>query len=230
MPASARVRTHAPRTNAAPRYNRRVSGPVRPRPIPAAAGIGAAGAAVRGRQRTSAFERLKALPEHRLVDSLLRSRAWIVLVAVMLGGIVAMQVSLLKLNSGISRAVQTSATLERQNADMEDTIARLSSGDRIQSAAAATGMVSPPAGEIGFLTSRPARDDAVAAQRMTPPSAAAKAVMANGGRDPNAVATATPAPAATAAPLATATPVPTPVPTPTPYPAASATAATIPQG
>jgi hypothetical protein len=195
MPASARARTHAPRTTAAPRYHRRVSGPVRPRPRPVHAAAGAAAGAaigvVRGRQRTSAFERLKALPEHRLVDSLLRSRAWIVVVAVMLGGIVAMQVSLLKLNNGISRAMQTTSTLERQNADMEDSIARLSSGDRIQTAALQAGMVSPPAGDIGFLQSRPTRDDAIAAQRMTPPSAAAKAVMANEGRDPNAVATAT---------------------------------------
>ena len=30
-----------------------------------------------------------------------------------------MQVSLLKLNSGISRAVETTTTLERQNADLE---------------------------------------------------------------------------------------------------------------
>ena len=37
-----------------------------------------------------------------------------------------MQVSLLKLNSGISRAVETTTTLERQNADLEASIARLS--------------------------------------------------------------------------------------------------------
>src|SRR5919202_1708789 len=132
-----------------------------------------------------------APPEHRLVDGLLRSRAWIVVVALMLGGIVAMQVSLLKLNAGISRAVQTSATLERQNADMEDAIARLSSGDRVRAAAERAGMVAPPAGEIGFLRARPDRDDALAAQRMTPPSDEAKAIMANGGRDPNALVTPT---------------------------------------
>jgi hypothetical protein len=164
------------------------------RPVPA-------GPAVRGRQRTSTFERLRALPDHRFVDKLLRSRAWIVVVATMLGGIVAMQVSLLKLNAGISRAVQASSTLERQNADMEDAIARLSSGDRVRAAAAEAGMVAPPAGQIGFLRSRGSRDDALAAQRMQPPSEEAKAVMANGGRDPNAVVaaepTVTPAPVTT---------------------------------
>jgi hypothetical protein len=221
MPASApaRARTHGGRSTVVPRHHRRISGParspVRPvaRPVPA-------GPAVRGRQRTSAFERLRALPEHRFVDKLLRSRAWIVVVALMLGGIVAMQVSLLKLNAGISRAVETSATLERQNADMQDTIARLSSGERVRTAATTLGMVAPPAGDVGFLTSRGSRDDAIAAQRLTPPSDEAKAVMANGGHDPNAVAAA-PAAATTPAPAAATTPAPTPVPTATPDPAAA---------
>jgi hypothetical protein len=190
------------------------------RPVP----VGGGGASVR--QRTSGFERLRALPDHRIVDTLLRSRAWIVVVALMLGGIVAMQVSLLKLNAGISRAVQTSATLERQNADMQDTIARLSSGERVRVAAADAGMVSPPAGDVGFLRARGERDDVLAAQNMQPPSAAATALMANGGHDPNAVATPAPAPAATTTPAPTTTPVP-PAATATPDPAAaSATSVT----
>ena len=48
----------------------------------------------------------------------------------MLGGIVAMQVSLLRLNTGISRAVQTQETLERQNATLQAAIAELTSGER----------------------------------------------------------------------------------------------------
>jgi hypothetical protein len=129
-----------------------------------------------------------------------------------------MQVSLLKLNAGISRAVQTGATLERQNADMQDTIARLSSGERVRTAAAASGMVAPPAGDVGFLRARGARDDSLAAQRMQPPSAEAKALMANGGHDPNAIPTPAPTPtppAATAVPdPAVATSAPAPVTTP----------------
>src|SRR3954470_14102283 len=138
MSAPARARS---RPAAAPRHHRRVSGPMRP--IPAGTAVPAPS---RSRQRTSAFGRLTKLPEHRIVDSLLRSRAWIVLVAVLLGGIVAMQVSLLKLNAGISRAVEASSTLERQNADMEDTIARLSSGERVRDAAVAKCMVAQPVG------------------------------------------------------------------------------------
>jgi hypothetical protein len=228
-PARAR-RAHAgTRSTAVPRHHRRVSGPLRPLPA-SAPGAGA----VRGRQRTSAFERLSKLPEHRIVDSLLRSRAWIVVVALMLGGIVAMQVSLLKLNAGISRAVQTSATLERQNADMQDTIARLSSGERVRTAATTTGMVSPPPGDVGFLEARGERDDQLAAQRMQPPSADAKALMANGGHDPNAVVAApTPAPVVTPAPVQAVVPTPTPAAaTPDPATATSVTpaATTAPQG
>jgi hypothetical protein len=233
MSAPARARAQQRRSTAVPRHHRRVSGPMRP----VSAGVAVPGRVGTGssRQRTSAFERLSKLPEHRIVDSLLRSRGWIVVIAVMLGGIVAMQVSLLKLNAGISRAVQASSTLERQNADMQDTIARLSSGERVRTAAVQSGMVAPPVGEVSFLTSRADRDAALAAHRMQPPSAEAKALMANGGHDPNAAAattataTATTATATTAtAPAAAVTPAPTPVATPTPA-AATATSA-VPQG
>src|SRR4051794_6391299 len=188
MSAPARARAQQRRSTAVPRHHRRVSGPMRP----VSAGVAVPGrvAPAPSRQRTSAFERLSKLPEHRIVDSLLRSRGWIVVIALLLGGIVAMQVSLLKLNAGISRAVQTSSTLERQNADMQDTIARLSAGERVRRAAVRAGMVAPPAGDIAFLTSRGERDAALGAARMQPPSASAKALMANGGHDPNAVATA----------------------------------------
>ena len=130
----------APRTQrgrARPARPRRVSGPMRPAP--------AAAPPVR-RGSTGVFERLRALPETRVVDGLLRGRAWIWLIGILLGGIVAMQVSLLKLNAGISRAVTTSGTLERQNADIEAEIAQLSSGERVRATAAQDGMVTPAAG------------------------------------------------------------------------------------
>ncbi len=136
------------------------------------------------RGSTGTFERLRALPDHRLVDRLLRGRAWIWLIGIMLGGIVAMQVSLLKLNSGISRAVTTAGTLERVNADLETEVARLSSGERIQTTAADEGMVAPPAGDVRYLTARPGTDPGLAVERMQSPSDDAKQVMANGGKAP----------------------------------------------
>jgi hypothetical protein len=220
-----------------PRHARRISGPIaRPvpnvpftRPLPR-------------RGSTGTFERLRALPDHRMVDRLLRGRTWIWLIGIMLGGIVAMQVSLLKLNAGISNAVETSSTLERVNADLETEVARLSSGERIQIAAADEGMVAPPAGDVGFLTARPGADAGLAVKRMQSPSDEAEQVMASGGKapatlvpgtvtpvvpDPAIAATpaVTPAPTATVAPVPTATPIPTATPDPLP-PAATGTGAT----
>jgi hypothetical protein len=185
--ATQTVRTrHATRPRPAPRpapnHVRRVSGPLRPAPV---------GAPVR-RGTTGVFERIRALPEHRIVDGLLRGRVWIWLVGLLLGGIVAMQVSMLKLNTGISRAVTTMGTVERQNANLEADIARLSASERVQSAALAEGMVAPPAGSMEFLTARPDRDPKQAARRMQPPSDDAAAVMANGGREPGVLAAADP--------------------------------------
>ena len=175
MPQPAtRTRHVRPRARSAPARPRRVSGPLRPAP--------AAGAAVR-RGTTGVFERIRALPETRFVDGLLRGRAWIWLIGLLLGGIVAMQVSLLKLNAGISRAVTTSATLERQNADLEAGIARMSSGDRVRAEALKEGMVSPLPGGVEYLTVRGERDATRAARRMQPPSEEASSIMAHGGRN-----------------------------------------------
>jgi hypothetical protein len=197
--AAARAR-HSQRSRQAPARRagaRRVSGPLRPLPAAAPAGV--------RRGSTGVFERIRALPETRLVDGLLRGRAWIWLIGVLLGGIVAMQVSLLKLNAGISRAVTTASTLERRNAAFEADIARLSSGDRVRQTAVAEGMVTPPPGAIEFLRARPERDARLAARRMVPASDEAAAIMANGGLEPGVLAapTTTTDPATTAAPVTT---------------------------
>ena len=187
--ATARPRAHRsgtqPRRAPAPR---RVSGPARPRPRPVAAPVGSGAIARRG--TTTTFDRILAVADHRVVDRLLRSRLWIILVGALLGGIVAMQVSLLKLNSGISRAVETSATLERQNGALEAAIARLGATERVRSTALSRGMVLPPAGEVEYLRVRP--DDAsLATSRMTEPSEDAYTLLANGGVVPGSLAAVT---------------------------------------
>jgi hypothetical protein len=137
-----------------------------------------------------------------------------------------MQVSLLKLNSGISRAVETTTTLERQNADLEASIARLSSPDRVESGAATLGMVMPPAGDVDYLSAGP-NDAANAVRRMQPPSDDAAALLANNGIVPGSLAA--PAPAVTPEPSATAPlPAATPEPVATPAPTAAATTAQAP--
>jgi hypothetical protein len=217
MAAHARVRTRT-----APPHPRRVSGPVR-RPVPV-------GPPLR-RGSTGVFERIRALPETRVIDGLLRGRAWIWLIGLLLGGIVAMQVSLLKLNAGISRAVTTAGTLERQNAEIESEIAKLSTIERVRAEADAEDMVAPAPGAMDYLQARPDRDARLAARRMQPPSDSAEAIMANGGYEPGVLAaavaplttdpTAVATPEASVTPVATATPVPTAVPTATPVPTAA---------
>jgi cell division protein FtsL len=110
----------------------------------------------------------------RLLDRLVRGRFWIALVAIGLMGIVFMQVSLLKLNAGISRAVTAADTLERQNATLRGDISNLDSGERIQAVAAKLGMIIPAAGDVHYLDGRQA-DGARAAQAIKPPAPVAGA-------------------------------------------------------
>jgi cell division protein FtsL len=83
-------------------------------------------------------------------------------------GIVFMQVSLLKLNAGISRAVTAADTLERQNSSLRADISNLNSGERIQDVAAKLGMTIPAAGDVHYLDARQA-DGGRAAASITPP-------------------------------------------------------------
>ena len=230
MPAATAAERHAARARTTGRgatLPRRVSGPIaRPRAV-----------TMPPRPVTGVFDRIKALPDHRVIDRLLRGRVWICFIGVALMGIVAMQVSMLKLNSGISRAVETTATLERQNSDMEASIARLASGERIRSAADKGGMVTPAAGEVHYLRVRGGTDGHLAARRMRAPSEDAKALMGNHGVVPGSLmAPVTPVvPAATAptvAATAAATPAATPTPvapavTPVPTPAATVQPTTV---
>jgi hypothetical protein len=215
MPAAATAaERHAARARTArgATLPRRVSGPTRPIARPRAV-------ATPPRPVTGVFDRIKALPDHRVIDRLLRGRVWICFIGVALMGIVAMQVSMLKLNSGISRAVETTATLERQNSDMEANIARLASGERIRGAADRTGMVTPAAGEVHYLRVRGQADVVRAVRRMRAPSDAAKELMANHGVVPGSLmAPVAQAPAATTT-TTTAAPTPTPVATPAATPA-----------
>jgi hypothetical protein len=132
-PAAAAPRTRTNRTAAPPR---RVSGPARRRahapagPPPLALRIGGA---------------VHGLAEHRLLDRIIRGRAWIAIVGVGLIGIVFMQVSMLRLNAGIGRAVDTATRLERDNSVLRGTISELSSGDHIEADAAQMGLVLPTA-------------------------------------------------------------------------------------
>jgi cell division protein FtsL len=143
---------------------------VRPQRL-ASSGVGLAygGVAIASRMANVAID----VSASRLMDRVVRSRVWIGVIAVVLTGIVAMQVSLLKLNSGITRAVQTASTLEQSNSALRRDISRLSSGERIQPLAERMGLVMPAPADVGYLSARDGRATAArAAKRMTAPDPA----------------------------------------------------------
>jgi hypothetical protein len=141
---------------------RRKSGPARPaRPAP------------RRKQSTESFAALGRMalrvPDARVLDRLIRGRLWIGLIAGALVVLVFMQVSLLKLNTGISADILSSQNLERQNADLRASVSSLDSGQRIQDIAAARGMVMPDDGQLRFLQAVRPGDGARAAHAITAP-------------------------------------------------------------
>lgn len=142
----------------------------------------------------------KRLGDARVLDRLVRGRTWIAIVAVLLLGIVFMQVSLLRLNAQIGTAVTSADTLDRANSGLRSDIAQLDSGERIQDVAAKLGMVMPPAGDVHFLNAREV-NPALAAASITAPK-------------PKPVVQQTIAPATTATPAVTPAVTPTAPATP----------------
>ncbi|HEX8120934.1 MAG TPA: hypothetical protein VF549_06680 [Solirubrobacteraceae bacterium] len=177
-----------------------------------------------------ALEALRALPDSRLLDRLIRGQGWIVIIGIALMGIVAMQVSLLKMNAGIGQSIEQAASLERQNADLRADVSRLSSEERIAQVAERIGMVMPDAGEVRYVNVRGERDARKAAAVMRAPDPVDETTTATTATDPTtAGTTATPTASTptTSTPPATppaSAPAPTTTATPTAQPATQAPA------
>ena len=217
---------------------RRVSGPARGRTTRAAA---AAPARAPRTRRASAGtialpapslpldrirDGLRALPDARWLDRLLRGQGWIVLIGIALMGIVAMQVSLLKMNAGIGQSIERAGSLDRQNADLRAEVSRLSSEERIATVAAQNGLVMPDAGEVRYVSARGDHDARKAASVMRAPDPADDALAATGATTSTATATTTATPITTTAPTTPTTATTTSTATATPP--AEATAPTTP--
>ena len=143
----------ANRTRTPPqRIPRRVSGPATGRARVAATPPARAA----GRTHVRTF--LRGLPDHALLDRLVRGRAWIPLLGVMLAGIVAMQVEVLKFGATIGRAIQRGSVLSVQNQQLRASVATLADEQRVEGLAANMGMVMPPPTAVGFLSARGAAD------------------------------------------------------------------------
>ncbi len=111
-----------------------------------------------------------ALPDHPLLDRLVRARAWIPVLGVLLAGIVAMQVEVLKLGASIGRSVQTTTELQSRNELLRASVANLSNEQRIESMAETMGMVMPAPDGVSFLVAQRDGDAARAAVNIHAPS------------------------------------------------------------
>ena len=96
---------------------------------------------------------VRAVPDHVLLDRVIRGRAWIPLLGVLLAGIVAMQVETLKLNAGIGRSLDRGSTLQSQNESLLASVARLADDQRIERLATGMGLVMPAPQMVKFLHS-----------------------------------------------------------------------------
>src|SRR5947209_6061912 len=140
---------HVPQSRASASPPRRVSGPVarRTRAVPArhpAATVTARALAV-----------VRSLPEHSLIDRLVRGRAWIPVLGVLLAGIIAMQVEILKLGTTLGRSIEHTASLQSKNESLQASIASLADDQRIERLAAGMGMVTPSPGLLTFVRAHP---------------------------------------------------------------------------
>jgi hypothetical protein len=189
--------------------------------VPAPRRLAYGGAAIATRMADVALD----VSSSRAMDRLVRSRIWIGVIAFALLGIVATQVSLLKLNTGISKAVLTASTLERSNAGLRREVSRLSAPERIRPMAEAQGFVMPAPADVGYLrasnTSATAKRAATSIQAPdTAVAGPAGSVITTGLEDVAAQeATGAPAPgtsAATPADPAPATSAPPPQEAPAP--------------
>jgi cell division protein FtsL len=102
---------------------------------------------------------------------------WIGIVAFALIGIVTLQLGLLKLNSGIGRALEREASLQRENAALSVENSELASGSRVETQAEQLGMRLAAVGGLQFLGSHPGSDvsRAAAALQAAPAHQAAAA-------------------------------------------------------
>jgi len=206
------------------RPHRRVSGPARPAtaravaaplPAPPLSGIG-----------LRVLRAGRSLQDSTLLDRLVRGRGWILLMGALLFGLVALNVSLLKLNAAAGQSAERAKVLRIENAKLRGKVSRLASGDRLRAAAAEMGLVMPEPKKVHYLTARRDRDGREAARNIRDGTALAMTddlVSATPAIESEVAAPTPPqsvAPAPAPAPVAQG-----PAPAPTPAPAQGTTGA-----
>jgi hypothetical protein len=142
-------------TRTAPRRTRASRGPV------VSGGVVALPVAAVGRTAHA----VSGLADSGLVHGLARSRAWIVLLGLLLAGIVAVNVTGLSLNAANSRVAAKIGELEQKNSVLRGRIAARTSTEQIQKAAAGLGLGIPEPDAIHYLHGD-SKDAEIAAKRL----------------------------------------------------------------
>ena len=164
-PASGRAAAAAAAAIALPQHAPRPSAPPRRRPAAVPRPARRPDLPLGARAR----ERLRTLPDHRLLDRLISGRVWIVLLGTLLVGIVTLQLTLLRLNAGIGRAIEQSTVLQQQNAALKLELSQLANAEQVVGQATQMGYVWPPQGSPRYLTAS-ASDAAQALTTMRVPN------------------------------------------------------------
>jgi hypothetical protein len=170
-PSATAAKKSTARRTAKTRVHRRVSGPARP--VRAARAATAPSIPRRlppaspalGPFAQRALSAARTLRDSHAVDRLVRGRAWIGLLGVLLIALVGLNVSLLKLNSAAGRNAEWARKLRVENADLRARASRLHSAAHIQAEGGKLGLVMPAAADVHYLTADPARDARRAAKR-----------------------------------------------------------------
>jgi hypothetical protein len=97
------------------------------------------------------IDTVEGISSSSLLDRLVRGRLWIGLLAFALIGIVAMQLLVLELNTGIGRKLTRVAQLQIANSQLDIEESGASAEARIDPFATAAGMTFAPAGSIHFV-------------------------------------------------------------------------------
>jgi hypothetical protein len=101
-----------------------------------------------------ALRYIRTLPDHPMLDRIVRGRLWIGVLGFLLAGIVAMQVEMLKLGANIGTTTAQTATLQARNDALHVSLANLSNDRRIETEAHQFGMIMPGPTEIGFVPAK----------------------------------------------------------------------------
>jgi cell division protein FtsL len=136
-----------------------------------------------------AIDAVEGISSSAVLDRLIRGRVWIGLLAFALIGIVAMQLLVLELNTGIGRTLARVATLQRENAQLGIEDSTYSAESRIAPLAASAGMTLAPVGTIHFVAASPADVSRAAAALSTTVQAPASGQSGSAGTTSGEAAT-----------------------------------------